>query len=129
MNLTAWFRTRAWRWQTGVAVGTILLGISAVIGAFTNLLDETNEHANDETLRVQVTALQTELQCRVRESSDATRIEGEIAREGWLALTIWARTGNSDQPRIAQAAERVESLYRELGPALERRAEAVEHCD
>jgi hypothetical protein len=128
-TFATWWRAKAWRWQTGVALGTILLGISAVVGAWTNLLDETNEHANDEALRTQVEALQTELQCRVRASSDATRIEGEITREGWLALTIWARTGDSEQPRIAQAAERVEALYRELGPALERRAEAVERCD
>lgn len=127
-SLGAWWRRRVWRWQTGVTVGSVLMGVAALVASVTNLLDETNEHANDDTLRAQVETLQTELSCRVTQSSEATRIEGEISREGWLAMTVWARTGDSGHPRIVQAAERVDALYRELGPALERRAEAVERC-
>lgn len=130
--MTATLR-RAWRspyWLRPVAVlAAFLIGVSMFLATYTNLGYRRDRQEAFERQQGEVVALRNELQCRVGESSTATRIEGEISREGWLAMTIWARTGDSDHPRIAQAAERVEALYAELGPALERRAEAVERCD
>jgi hypothetical protein len=127
-----WFR-RAWRspiwWKPVAGIAALLIAVSLVAFSWTSWQYRIDREDAFNQQQAEVVALRTELQCRVGQSSGATRIEGEIAREGWLALTIWARTGDSDHPRIALAAERVETLYRELGPALEQRAGAVERCD
>lgn len=124
---------RAWRspyWLRPIAVvAGFLIGVSMFLATYTNLGYRRDRQQAFEQQQDEVVALRDELQCVRRESSEATRLEGEIGREGWLAMTIWARTGDSAHPRIVQAAERTDALYRVLGPALERRAEAAERCD
>lgn len=127
------------RWfasQGPIILAFVLLAVTGLASAVYQVLDESNEARHDRdqqaeaaALQAEVEALKAELSCRATESSEANRLEGEIGREGWLAMTIWARTGDSGHPRIVEAAERTEALYRELGPALVQRSEAVEECD
>lgn len=124
---------RAWRdphWVRPV------LGLSAALFAFSSMFSTALNFAynNDrrEAFAVQqreVEALRNELTCVRRESSAATRIEGEITREGWRAMLIWASTGSPSDPRIVEAAQEVNDLYMQLGPAIEERTASTATCD
>jgi hypothetical protein len=117
------------------AIGGLLVGVALAVFAWTNVEYRTDrEDAFDvqqrelEAVRRQVDTLQEQLDCVRAESSHASQLEGDIAREGWLAMTIWASTGDSDHPRIGEAAARVAMLYDDMGPALIERREATSTC-
>lgn len=131
-RLVAWFRLQVWRWQTVVAVGVFLMGISAVIGAVGHLLDEENEHANDAAdraelaaARAQIGRLSDELECRSQAATEASNLTSEINVEIAAGLVDVAR-GREEE--LLLRADHIEQLIADLRPALERRAEAVEAC-
>lgn len=120
-----WWRLRVWRWQVGVVLAALMVGASALISSVSNLADEQNEHANDRANRQQIASLNDELECRSEIAAETSNIQGEIGRETALGLVAVAR---GDDVALAGHATRIEALAIELGPALERRAEAVERC-
>lgn len=131
-RLLAWFRLQVWRWQTVVAVGVFLMGVSSAIGALGVLLDEENEHANDAAdraalaaARAQIARLSDELECRSQAATEASNISSEISVEIAAGLVDVAR-GREEE--LLLRADHIEQLIADLQPALERRAEAVEAC-
>lgn len=135
-----WWRRRAWRWQTGVALGSVLMGGAAIAASFTNLLDETNEHANDETLREQLERATFEQECRFDLSAPVQDAEaavqdavnekidglaaGLVALEEEDPVEVAEQVERIRQARIVEQTNRV--VLRE---ALEERAAAVATCN
>jgi hypothetical protein len=126
MSIVTWWRTRVWRWQSGLVLASLLLAGSALTSSITNFRDEPNEHANDRANRQQIAFLRAELECRSEIGAETSNLEGRINRETALGLVDVAR---SDEAALAARADVIERLATELGPALQRRAEAVEHCE
>lgn len=120
-----WWRLRVWRWQTAVVVSMLLLSMSAILSTIINMQDESNEHANDQLNREQIAELRTELECRSGINAEVANLEGRIGRETALGLVDVAR---SDDVALAARADVIEELAEQLGPALDRRTEAIENC-
>lgn len=124
---------RAWRdphWVRPVlALAAALFAVSSMFSTALNYAYNRDRRDAFERQQQEVEALRNELACVRHESSAATRIEGEITREGWRALLIWASTGNPGDPQVVAADQKVQQLYAELGPAIEERTAAASTCD
>lgn len=119
----------AWSWFTSqgpVIVAFVLLAVAGVGSAVFQVLDEANEAHHDRDQQAQIEALQGELACRAELGTEASNIQGEIGQATALGLVAVAR---GDDAALSVQADRIEELAMALGPALERRAEAVERCD
>lgn len=119
---------QAWWWLTSqgpIIVAFVLLATASLGSAVYQVLDETNEAHHDRDQQTQIDELQAELACRSVLGVDAANIQGEISQATALGLVAVAR---SDEAALAVQADRIEQLAVELGPALERRAQAVERC-
>lgn len=118
----------AWRWFTSqgpIIVAFVLLSTAGVGSAIFQVLDESNESDHDRDQQSQIDDLQAELACRSVIGVEAANIQGEIGQATALGLVAVAR---GDDAGLAVQADRIEQLATELGPALERRAQAVERC-
>lgn len=126
MRFVTWWKTRIWRWQVGLVLAALILAASALVDSISNIADEANEHRNDAADRAQISRLSQELECRSQAATEASNIQGEIGRATALGLVAVAR---GDDRALTEQADRIEALALELGPALVRRAEAVEECE
>lgn len=103
-----------------------LLALGVTGSAVFQVLDEANEADNDRDQEQRIAELQAELACRSEIGAEALNIQGEIAQATAIGLVAVAR---GDEKALDEQADRIEVLTAELGPALERRARAVETCE
>lgn len=125
--------------QGAVGLGAVLLGIAAIISSggwlHTEVTsraaeDDQRDHLDDlrtrnRALTRQLTVLTEELACRSEAATEASNIQGQMTSEIGAGLAALAR---DDETAFLLHADAVEQLSAELGPALERRSEAVEAC-
>lgn len=119
----------AWRWFTSqgpIILAFALLAVAGVGSAAFQVLDEANEARHDRDQEAQIARLQDELACRADIGAEASNIQGEIGQATALGLVAVAR---GDDAALAIQANQIEELAVALGPALERRAQAVERCN
>lgn len=117
---------RWWRWQTAAGFSGVLLSATAFLGAATSLIDESNEHANDRTLRQELARARFEQECRFELSTPVS--EAQSRKLDALALGLVA-AAREDDAGLAVQIKRIEQASADEQEALDQRADAVDTCN
>jgi hypothetical protein len=122
-----WLTSRRWwRWQTAAGFSGLLLTSAVFLNAVTAAFDESNEHANDRTLRQELARVRFEQECRFELStpvSAAQAIKLDALALGLVALE------RGDEPSLLAQIERIEQASADEQVALDARAAAVDTCN
>jgi len=121
-----WTSRRWWRWQTAAGLSGLLLTSTVFVNAVTAAFDESNEHANDRTLRQELARVRFEQECRFELSTPVS--EAQATKLDALALGLVALERGDETSLLAQI-ERIEKASLDEQAALAARAEAVDTCN
>lgn len=122
-----WLTSRRWwRWQTAAGFSGVLLSATVFLNATTAAFDESNEHANDQTLRQELARVTFEQECRFDLSTPAQ--EAQAIKLDALARGLVALERGNDAELAAQIG-RIEQASADEQVALEAKAAAVDTCN